>query len=151
MDIRSPYAGTVVGLNVFAVGAVILRGDKILDIVPDGDALTVEAQIAVDQISDVHPGMSAEVHLTAYKQRITPMVRGDVIQVSADRLTDNRTGVSYYTVLVRIDQKELDELPNVRLYPGMPATVMIQTVERTAFDYLMGPLTASLNTGFRQR
>ncbi len=151
MDIRAPYAGTVVGLNVFAVGAVILRGDRILDIVPDGDALTVEAQIAVDQISDVHPGMQAEVHLTAYKQRITPMVRGDVIQVSADRLTDNRTGVSYYTVLVRIDQKELDELPNVRLYPGMPATVMIQTVERTAFDYLMGPLTASLNTGFRQR
>jgi epimerase transport system membrane fusion protein len=151
MDIRAPYAGTVVGLNVFAVGAVILRGDKILDIVPDGDALTVEAQIAVDQISDVHPGMLAEVHLTAYKQRITPMVRGDVIQISADRLTDNRTGMPYYTALVRIDQKELDELPNVKLYPGMPAQVMIPTVERTAFDYLMGPLTASLNTGFRQR
>lgn len=151
MDIRAPYAGTVVGLNVFAVGAVILRGDRILDIVPDGEALTVEAQIAVDQISDVHPGMLAEVHLTAYKQRITPMVRGDVIQVSADRLTDNRTGMPYYTALVRIDQKELDELPNVKLYPGMPATVMIPTVERTAFDYLMGPLTASLNTGFRQR
>jgi HlyD family type I secretion membrane fusion protein len=151
MDIRAPYAGTVVGLSVFAVGAVISRGEKILDIVPDDNALTVEAQITVDQISDVHPGMLAEVHLTAYKQRITPMVRGTVIQVSADRLTDPRTGFPYYTTLVRIDQKDLDALPEVKLYPGMPAQVMIPTVERTAMDYLIGPLFATVRTAFRQR
>jgi HlyD family type I secretion membrane fusion protein len=151
MEIRSPYTGQVVGLNVFAVGAVIQRGDKILDIVPDDDALTVEAQIAVDDISEVHPGMEAEIQLTAYKQRITPMIHGDVVQVSADRLTDNRTGLPYYTALVRINQKELAELPNVHLYPGMPARVMIPTVERTAFDYLVGPLAASFNTAFRQK
>jgi membrane fusion protein, type I secretion system len=151
VDIRSPYTGKVVGLSVFGVGAVIQRGEKILDIVPDEDALTVEAQIAVDDISDVHPGMIAEVHLTAYKQRVTPMIHGDVIQVSADRLTDNRTGVPYYTALVRVDAKELAELPNVSLYPGMPASVIIPTVERTAFDYLVGPLVMSFNTAFRQK
>ena len=93
MEIRSPYAGEVVGLNVFSVGGVINRGDKILDVVPDQDSLIVEAQIAVDDISDVHPDMRADVHLTAYKQRITPVVRGKVIQVSADRLTDNRPAI----------------------------------------------------------
>jgi HlyD family type I secretion membrane fusion protein len=151
MDIRSPYTGQVVGLNVFAVGAVIQRGEKILDIVPDEDDLTVEAQIAVEDISEIHPGMLAEVHLTSYKQRITPMVHGDLIQVSADRLTDNRTGQPYYTALVRIHQDELNELPNVHLYPGMPARVMIPTVERTAFDYLVGPLVMSFNSAFRQK
>lgn len=151
MEIRSPYTGQVVGLNVFAVGAVIQRGDKILDIVPDDDALTVEAQIAVDDISEVHPGMVAEIQLTAYKQRITPMIHGDVVQVSADRLTDNRTGLPYYTALVRINQKELVQLRDVHLYPGMPARVMIPTIERTAFDYLVGPLAASFNTAFRQK
>jgi HlyD family type I secretion membrane fusion protein len=151
MDIRSPYTGQVVGLNVFAVGAVIQRGEKILDIVPDEDDLTVEAQIAVEDISEIHPGMLAEVHLTSYKQRITPMVHGDLIQVSADRLTDNRTGQPYYTALVRIHQDELKELPNVHLYPGMPARVMIPTVERTAFDYLVGPLVMSFNSAFRQK
>ena len=151
MDIRSPYTGQVVGLNVFALGAVIQRGEKILDIVPDEDALTIEARVAVDDISDVHPDMAAEVHLTAYKQRITPMIHGDVIQVSADRLTDERTGVPYYTVLVRLNQQELAELPDVKLYPGMPARVMIPTVERTAFDYLVGPLVQSFNTAFRQK
>jgi epimerase transport system membrane fusion protein len=151
MDIRSPYAGRVVALNVFSVGGVIGRGDKIMDVVPDQDSLIVEAQVGVDDISDVHPNARAEVHLTAYKQRIVPIIHGDVIQISADRLTDNRTGNPYYTALVRIDEAELAELPNIQLYPGMPATVMIPTVERTAFQYIVGPLVMSFNQAFRQR
>jgi HlyD family type I secretion membrane fusion protein len=151
MEIRSPYTGRVVALNVFSVGGVIQRGDKILDIVPDRDALTVEAQVAVEDISDVHPNMRAEVHLTAYKQRIVPIIHGDVIQVSADRLTDPKTNNPYYVALLRIDEAELAELPNIRLYPGMPATVMIPTIQRTAFDYLVGPLVMSFNHAFRQR
>ena len=113
-------------------------------------SLIIEAQIAVNDISDVRPDMNADVHLTAYKARITPVVRGKVIQVSADRLTDNRTGNPYYLALVRVDEGELAELPNVRLYPGMPATVMIPTINRTALDYLVGPLTQSFNRAFRQ-
>lgn len=151
MEIRAPYTGKIVGLNVFGVGAVIQRGERIMDIVPDANALTIEAQIAVDDISDVHPDMRAEINLTAYKQRITPVVHGDIMQVSADRLTDQRTGVSYYTALIQVDGNELANLPNVKLYPGMPARVMIPTVERTAFDYLVGPLTMSFNSAFRQR
>jgi epimerase transport system membrane fusion protein len=151
MEIRSPYMGKVVGLNVFSVGGVIKPGEKILDIVPDQQHLITEAQIAVDDISDVHPGMRAEVHLTAYKQRIIPVIHGDVVQVSADRLVDERTGAPYYVVLVEVDEQELADLPNIHLYPGMPATVMIPTTERTAFDYLMGPLVMSFNQAFRQR
>ncbi len=151
MDIRSPYTGRVVALNVFSVGGVIQRGDKILDIVPDQDSLTVEAQVAVEDISDVHPNMRAEVHLTAYKQRIVPIIHGDVIQVSADRLTDPKTNNPYYVASLRIDQAELAELPNIQLYPGMPATVMIPTVQRTAFDYIVGPLVMSFNHSFRQK
>lgn len=151
MEIRAPYTGRVVGLTVFAVGSVIQRGDKILDIVPAEDALTIEAQVAVEDISDVHPNMRAEVHLTAYKQRIVPIIHGDVIQVSADRLTDPKTNAPYYTAFVRIDQSELADMPNIRLYPGMPATVMIPTVQRTAFDYIVGPLAMSFNQSFRQK
>ena len=126
-------------------------GYKILDIVPDENSLIIEAQIAVEDISEVRPKMHADVHLTAYKQRITPVVSGEVIQVSADRLTDNRTGNPYYVALIRVDEKEVAAIPNAKLYPGMPATVMIPTVERTAFDYVIGPLVMSFNRGFRQR
>ncbi|WP_258767727.1 HlyD family type I secretion periplasmic adaptor subunit [Bradyrhizobium arachidis] len=151
MEIRAPYTGRVVGLTVFAVGGVIQRGEKILDIVPAEDALTIEAQVAVEDISDVHPDIRAEVHLTAYKQRIVPIIHGDVIQVSADRLTDPKTNAPYYTAFVRIDQSELAAMPNIRLYPGMPATVMIPTVQRTAFEYIVGPLAMSFNQSFRQK
>ncbi len=151
IEIRSPYTGRVVGLNVFSVGAVINRGDKIMDVVPDKESLVVEAQVAVEDISEVHPNMRAEVHLTAYKQRTTPIVHGDVLQVSADRLTDTKTNNPYYTALVQVDEEELAELPHIRLYPGMPATVMIPTVERTALDYLVGPLVMSFNHAFRQK
>jgi HlyD family type I secretion membrane fusion protein len=151
MEIRAPYDGQVVGLNMFSVGGVIQRGDKILDIVPDQEALTVEAQVAVEDISDIHPDMRAEVHLTAYKQRIVPIIHGDVVQVSADRLTEPKTNNPYYVASVRLDMAELAELPNIRLYPGMPATVMIPTQSRTAFDYLVGPLVMSFNRAFRQK
>ncbi|MBR0793504.1 HlyD family type I secretion periplasmic adaptor subunit [Bradyrhizobium manausense] len=151
MEIRAPYSGQVVGLNVFSVGGVIQRGDKILDIVPEQDGLTIEAQVAVEDISDVHPNTRAEVHLTAYKQRIVPIIHGDVVQVSADRLTDPKTNNPYYTAFVRIDGDELAAMPNIRLYPGMPATVMIPTVQRTAFEYLVGPLIMSFNHAFRQK
>jgi len=52
---------------------------------------------------------------------------------------------------VRIDRQELEAMPDIRLYPGMPATVMIPTVERTALDYIVGPLAQSFNRAFRQR
>src|SRR5882757_3781631 len=151
MEIRSPYAGRVVALTVFSVGGVIQRGEKILDIVPDLDSLTIEAQIAVEDISDIRPNMRAEVHLTAYKQRIVPIIHGDVIQVSADRLTDPKTNNPYYVAFVRVDQDELAAMPNIKLYPGMPATVMIPITQRTAFDYIVGPLVMSFNHSFRQK
>ena len=151
MVIRSPYAGRVVGLAVFSVGGVIQRGEKILDIVPDQELLAVEAQVAVEDISEVHPDMPAEIHLTAYKQRIVPTVRGTVSQVSADRLTDPKTNAPYYTAIIKLDEKDLAALPQVKLYPGMPAMVMIPTGARTAFDYVVGPLIMAFNQSFRQK
>jgi multidrug resistance efflux pump len=116
IEVRSPYAGRVVGLSMFSVGGVINRGDKIMGVVPDKDSLVVEAQVAVEDISGVHPDMRAEVHLTAYKQRTTQIVHGDVGQVSADRLTDSKTNNPYFVALVRVDENELADLQ----YPALP-------------------------------
>jgi membrane fusion protein, epimerase transport system len=151
MEIRSPYAGKVVALNVFSLGGVIQRGEKIMDIVPDDDGLTIEAQVAVEEISDVHPGMRADVHLTAFKQRLVPTLRGEVVQVSADRLNDPKTGAPFYVATIKLDAQELADLKGVKLHPGMPATVMLPTDSRTAFDYIVGPLAQSFRHSFKQR
>jgi HlyD family type I secretion membrane fusion protein len=151
MEIRSPYAGKVVGLSVFSVGGVIQRGEKIMDIVPDEDDLTIEAQVAVEDISDVRRGMRAEIHLTAFKQRIVPTLQGEVVQVSADRLSDPKTGAPFYVATIKPNPAELAALQGVELYPGMPATVMLPTDSRTAFEYLVGPLSSSFQHAFKQR
>ena len=148
---RTPYAGKVVDLAVHSVGAVIGRGERLLDIVPENTSLVVEAKVRVEDIADVAPGMLAEVHFTSYKQRVTPLIHGLVSEISADRLTDERTQVPYYVALVDVDATELAASPEIQLYPGMPATVMITTKERTALDYLIGPLASSLERAFRER
>jgi epimerase transport system membrane fusion protein len=143
----------VVRLSVFSVGGVIGRGEKILDVVPDQTSLAIEARVRVEDISDLHPGMASEVHFTSYTQRSIPLIHGTVAQVSADRLTDERTGVSYYVVTVDVDV-DVDDLaasPEIRLYLGMPATVMITTHEWTALDYLVGPLAQSFDQAFREK
>jgi len=150
-NVRSPYAGYVVDLGVFSVGAVIQRGDKIMDVVPSTNDLIAEASINVDDIDDVHPRMRAEMRFTAYKQRIMPIIHGDVINVSADRLADKRTGAPYYTAQIRVDDAELAASKNVTLYPGMAVTVMIQTRARTALDYLISPVIESFDRSFRQK
>lgn len=150
-EIRSPYSGQVIGLSVFSVGGVIAPGEKIMDVVPEKGGLIVEATVSPDDVKDVHSGMRAEVHLTAYKQRAIPIIHGTVGQVSADRLIDAKTGTGYYLAQVKVDEKELAELKHVRLSPGMPAMVMIPTGERTALDYLLRPLTESISKSFREK
>ena len=149
---RAPYAGTVVGLDVFSVGAVIARGERILDIVPDATAMVVEAQVAVEDIADVHPGMTAEVHFTSYKQRVTPLIHGTVTEISADRLTDERTGRAYYVAEVAVDHQELAADAGDPALPGNARDRHGRDHrERTAFDYLVGPLSASFDRAFRER
>jgi len=150
-EIRSPYAGVVVGLTAFSVGGVISPGEKIMDVVPEKGGLIVEATVAPEDVKDLHVGMRAEVHLTAYKQRTVPIIHGKVLQVSADRLTDTKTGAGYYLAQIKVDEQELAELKDVRLAPGMPALVMIPTGERSALDYLLRPLTDSLRRSFREQ
>ena len=90
--VRAPNAGVVVGLMVHNAGAVVRPGERVLDIVPDGRDLIVEARIAPEDADDVTLGMQAEVKITAFTGRNLPVLDGEVRNVSADRFTDERTG-----------------------------------------------------------
>ncbi|CDX46530.1 HlyD family type I secretion membrane fusion protein [Mesorhizobium sp. ORS 3359] len=150
-EVRAPYDGQVMDLTVFSTGAVVTPGQTILDIVPARNSLIVQAQVRVEDISSLRQDVTAEVRFTSYKQRTTPVIHGRVTRISADRVTDAKTGLPYYVADIAVDQRELAAAPQIQLYPGMPAQVMIVTEERTALDYIVGPLTASLHTAFRQK
>src|SRR5262249_53187584 len=140
-DVTAPQAGKIVNLRTFTMGGVIKPGEPILDIVPQDDKLVVEAELRPLDIEGIHPDLAAEIRLPAYKQRRTPLLRGRVAYVSADTLTNERTGQAYYVVRVEIALEELNRLgPGAVLYPGMPAEVMIVTGERTALRYALDPI-----------
>ncbi|MEO6394931.1 MAG: HlyD family type I secretion periplasmic adaptor subunit [Devosia sp.] len=148
--VRAPYAGKIVGLRVFSTGAVVAPGGTILDIVPDDTGLVIDARVRVDDISDLKMGADAEVHLTSYRQIYVPVMRGEVTNISADRLTDARTGMGYYVAQIVVDPADIAANQNIVLYPGMPAQVMIITERRSALEYLVGPLFAAFGGAFRQ-
>ena len=148
--IRAPLAGTVVGLSVHTEGGVISPGESLLDIVPKGERLVVEARLDPGDIEVVEPGLNAHVRLTALTSRNTLPIEGKVLTVSADRLVDERNGESYFLIRVALTGNLAEALDGATLYPGMQAEVMIVTGARTPIDYLTRPITQSLNRAFRE-
>ena len=149
-EIRAPIAGTIVALQVHTPGGVIASGEPLLDIVPSEDRLVIEARVDPKDIDVVHPGLPAQIRLTAFPLRTTPMLDGRVAYVSADRLVDKRTGQPYYVARVLFDESQEEVLDDLVLYPGMPAEVMIVTGSGTALDYILKPITTSLNRALRE-
>ncbi len=150
-EIRAPAAGTVVGLQVHTLGGVIKGGETILEIVPGSDPLLVEARIDPADIDDIALGLETEVRFTGFKQRTTPTLKGEVVNLSADVLTDKISGESYYRAWVRIGERELARINGRALQPGMPAEVLITTGSRTVLAYLLQPLLDSTNRALREK
>lgn len=151
LEVRAPEAGKVVGLRFHTPGGVVAPGEPILDLVPQDDRLLIEAQVQPEDIDVVHAGLRAEVRLIAYNARTTPIVDGEVVQISADRLEDVTTGAPYYLARIRLDSTSLSRLDEVTLYPGMPAEAFIVTGERTALQYMLSPLVNSMSRALRER
>jgi HlyD family type I secretion membrane fusion protein len=151
LRLTAPVAGKVVGLAVHSKGAVIRPGDTVLEIVPIDDQLDVEAHVRPEDADDVHIGMTAKVNLGAYKQRRLPMITGTVTTISADRLTDQKTGQAYFNVEIAVDLNQLRDYPDIKLIPGMPVDVSLETGSRTALDYFVEPISAVFRHGMRER
>jgi HlyD family type I secretion membrane fusion protein len=138
-------------VRVTTESGVVGPGEPILDIVPAESKLIVDARVKPIDIDTIQPGMRARVLLTAYRQRSLPQIQGILRSISADRLTDNRSGEVYFLAKVEVDQAELARLKDVRMSPGMPADVMILTGEQTLLDYFLRPLLDSVTKGFREQ
>jgi len=147
--ITAPIAGEVVGLRVFTAGSVIGPRDVLMEIVPKEKRLIVEARIRPEDINHVKQGSEADIRLTAYQSRTTPLVAGTVTYVSGDRLVEQQTGQPYYTVHIDVPEKGLADA-SLRLQAGMPAEVFIRTDSRTAADYLLAPVTSYLRRAMRE-
>ena len=146
--IKAPADGMVLGLSIHNENGVIAPGHPILDIVPQDAELVIEAQVSPMDIDRVTVGLQAEVRFSAFKQSKTPKMNGKVIQLSADHLIDEKTGNAYYLARVELTPESRKDLGALQLLPGMPAEVLINTGERTLFEYLAQPATNAIARAF---
>ncbi len=147
LSIKAPVSGVVVDLSATTIGGSIKPAERIMDIVPKGDKLVMEAQIPPQYIDRVRPGLPADIRFDAYATRAkTSLIEGKLEVVSADALTDPRTGATYYSAIVSASAQEIEKLGDIKPMPGMPTTVIIKTGERTLMTYLFAPLLRRFST-----
>lgn len=148
-DVTAPEAGTVTDIKYFTPGSSIIAGQPVLDLVPVDSRMLVEVPITPNDIEHVHPGLRVNVRLTSYKQHKVPVLTGTIVYVSADRQIDQK-GEPFFLARAELDPDVLARLQGVKLYPGMPAEALIIGGERVALDYLISPITDSLNRALRE-
>jgi HlyD family secretion protein len=154
--VRAPASGIVVGLTANTVGGVVAPGSRIMDVVPENQPLVIEARVRPEDADDITPGMKTEIRFSGLTGRSTPILRGTVKRISADRFTDERTGMGYFLAEAEAPREELERVmmtngaAAVVLKAGMPAELVVPLRKRTALQYLLEPLDQAFWRSFRQ-
>ena len=150
-EIKAPVDGTIKDILVNTVSGVVQPGADLIEIVPKDDQLIIEARVRPADIAFLHPSQPAVVKITAYDFSIYGGLKGEVIDISADTLT-NEEGETFYRVRVRTNETSLtrkDEVLNI--IPGMVASVDILTGEKTVMQYILKPLVKTLDNAMNER
>lgn len=150
-DIKSPVNGYIKDIKVYTIGGVVQPGQEFIEIVPKDDQLLIEARIKPKDIAFLYPDQPAVVKITAYDFSIYGGLKGKVVQISPDAVTDEK-GDSFYLVRVLTEENALKRKGEVLpIIPGMVATVDILTGEKTVMEYLLKPFVKTLSNSLSER
>jgi membrane fusion protein, adhesin transport system len=150
-EVRAPVSGVVKTLHVSTIGQVVKPGVDIVEIVPSGDTLLIEARVRPQDIAHLRPGLDAVVRVTAYDYATYGVLRGKLEHIGADTVQTER-GETFYAVRVRTDRATLTRDGNdFPIMPGMVANVDILTGSKTVLTYLLKPLTRLQSEALRER
>lgn len=142
-QVRAPVDGQVVGLGLAGVGGVVQPGQRMMDIVPKGESLLLDAKVPPNVIDRVRVGVETEVRFSAFANSPQLVVHGRVVSLTGDALTEQIGGAvqTYYLARVELTPAGLKALGGRELQPGMQAEVLLKTGERSLLTYLLHPLT----------
>lgn len=147
---RSPIAGRVSGVARIGQGSVLGAGQTMMEVVPAGRALIVEARVAPGDVDDVRVGMPATLRFTTVNPRGASTIEGRVATLSPTRIAEQQGGEGYFRAQIVIADPQRLADAGLDLRPGLPVIVHIKTRSRTLFDYLFTPLEDALSGGFRE-
>jgi adhesin transport system membrane fusion protein len=141
--LSSPTRGIVKDIRVSTIGGVVGSGGVLMEIIPLGDQLLIEARVSPRDIAFIHPGQDATVKITAYDSAIYGTLPAVVERVSPDTIEDQvDRRVYYYRVYVLTSKAYLETTDGKRhpIMPGMVTTTEIRTGKKTVLEYLLKPL-----------
>lgn len=151
-ELRAPATGYVNDVSVTTVGGFVAPGEKLMQIVPVGEKLLVEARVAPKDIAFIKVGDRAIVKVTAYDFSIYGGLSGQVRNISADSIYDEAERQAYYSVTVETDKSYLikngKRLP---IMPGMICDVEIITGSKSVLTYLLKPVLRAFNEALTER
>ncbi len=151
LDITAPVSGVVYGMQVYAEQSVLRPADTVLYLVPQDRPLVIAAQVNTIDVDQIHVGQAVSLRFSAFDQRHTPELYGEVIAVSPDAFQDDVSRISYYRAEIILNDGESDRLPEGSvIIPGMPVETFIRTMDRTPLDYFVRPLATYFNRAFRE-
>lgn len=151
-EIRSPVDGIVNDVQVTTQGGYVNAGQKIMEIVPLGDKLLVEARVRPSDIAFIRVGDKAVVKVTAYDFSIYGGLDGRVVQVSADSIYDEQTKEAYFNVIVETDRAFLQSgTAQLPITPGMVCEAEIITGRKSILNYLLKPVLKARGDAMRER
>jgi adhesin transport system membrane fusion protein len=155
VELKSPVNGVVKNVRITTLGGVVKPSEEVMQIVPNDDALVVEAKVRPADVAFLKPGLDANVKIDSYDYTIYGSLAGKLIYISADTLTEDlkQGEQAYYRVQVRTDGKRFSGRPDTQLeiQPGMTATVEIKTGHNTILKYLIKPMIKTVNESLGER
>ena len=140
--IRAPMDGIISKLNFRTAGGFVKTGDAMLELVPTGEALMVEARIMPKDISRIRVDDAVRIRLSAYDSTKYGSVDGVVRRISPDAVFDDRNkNTSYYIVDVALlGELKMTNSESAKIIPGMTATVDVLSGKRSVLEYFWQPL-----------
>lgn len=151
-ELRAPAAGIVNDVQVTTVGGFVNAGEKIMQIVPVGDKLLVEARVSPSDIAFIKVGDPATVKVTAYDFSVFGGLSGKVANVSADSIYDEVERQAYYLVLVETDKSYIERSgQRLPIVPGMVCDVEIVTGWKSVLTYLLKPVAKAFDQALTER
>lgn len=150
LDVYAPLSGIVQDLSITRINAVVEPGQVIMQLVPTGDDMIVEARILPNEVGHIHPGQPVEVKVDSYDSARFGSVEGIVERISASTYLDEKKD-PYFRTEISLSSRHVGSKEDLIVTPGMTVTADIKTGSKSILDYLLKPISRGFDSAFRER
>lgn len=150
LDVYAPLTGIIQDLSITRLNAVVEPGQVIMQLVPTGDDMIVEARISPSEVGHIHPGLHVDVKVDSYDSARFGSVPGIVERISATTYLDEKKD-PYFRTEISLKETYVGKRDDLLVSPGMTVTADIKTGSKSILDYLLKPISRGFDNAFRER